>query len=191
MARGFEVGSDFIQGNMLELSEAPSAERNAPSTFGFSVGREVGDAIAFWALQKAGFWRIVRPFLIQHMAGDEIENIGCLLTPHQIRQRLCLLPSEDELYYKERILDEEQLMSAYRWDYLALRIQKSGDGFEAYPSLIDVTTQEPRGIVRIQHGLYRKKQEDIDRVKETGFRVFRLEIILGENWRFKANIEEI
>jgi len=99
---------------MLELSEAPSAGRNAPSAFGFSVGREVEDAIAFWALQKAGFWRIVKPFLIQHMSGDEIENIGYLLTPHQIRQRLCLLPGEEELYYKERILDEKQLMSVYK-----------------------------------------------------------------------------
>ena len=185
------MGSDFIQGNMLELSEAPRAGRNAPSPFGFSVGREVGDAIAFWALQKAGFWRIVKPFLIQHMSGDEIENIGCLLTPHQIRQHLCLLPGEEELYYKERILDEKQLMSVYKWDYLALRIQKSGDRFEAYPSLIDFTTQERRDIIEVQNGLYRKNQEDIDRVKETGFRVFRLEIILSENWRFKANIEEI
>lgn len=185
------MDSDLIQGNMLELSKTPDIGRNTSGTLGLSVGREVGDAIAYWALQKTGFWRIVKPFLIQHMSGDEIKNIGCLLTPHQIHQHLCLLPSEDELYYRERILDEEQLMSAYKWDYLALRIEKGEDRFEAYPSLIDFTTQEPLGIAKVQAGLHRKVREDIERVKETGFRVFRLEIVLGENWHFKANIQEI
>jgi hypothetical protein len=185
------LDSDLIQGNMLELTETPEIGRNASRTLGLSVGREVGDAIAFWVLQKVGFWRIVKPFLIQQMSRDEIQKIGCLLTPHQIHQHLCLLPSEDELYYRERILDEEQLMLAYRWDYLALRIQKGEDRFEAYPSLIDFTTQEPLGIVKVQSGLYRKVWKDVERVKGTGFRVFILEVVLGENWHFKANIQEI
>jgi len=155
------------------------------------LSRELGDVVAFWVLQKAGFWRIVRPFLIQHVSGDEIRNICCLLTPHQIRQRTCLLPGEDELYYKERILNEDQLGAVHRWDYLALRIQKSGDRFEAYPSLIDVVTHEPRGLGGAQRGLYRKNRDDLDNMKESGFRVYTLEIVLCDNWRFEARIEEI
>jgi hypothetical protein len=188
---GSGLVADLIQGNMLELSSTPDVMRNASSVYWLSVGREVGDAIAYWALQKTGFWRIVKPFLIQYMSGDEMKNIGGLLTNHQIHQHRFLLPSEDELYYRERILDEEQLISAYKWDYLALRIEKGENGFEAYPSLIDFTTQEPFGTAKVQGGLYRKEREDLERAKEIGFRVFRLEVVLGENWHFKANIHEI
>src|SRR4030042_3241305 len=111
----------MIRGNMLELSQIPGDGQGIPHTLGIWANKELGDAVAFWVLQKAQFWRIVKPFQIQQMAGDEIENISCLLTPQQIRQRACLIPSNEERYYKDRILTDEQLKAVSRWDYLALK----------------------------------------------------------------------
>ncbi len=184
------MDSELIRGNMLELSQTPGDGQGIPHTLGIWANKELGDAVAFWVLQKAQFWRIVKPFQIQHMAGDEIENISCLLTPQQIRQRACLIPSDEERYYKDRILTDEQLKAVSRWDYLALKIQKSGDRFEAYPCLIDFTTQKPQKEITHQ-GWFKKTGEDIERMKESGFRVFRLEIILSENWSFTANLWEM
>ena len=190
MIWGLGLDSELISGNMLELSQTPSAEQAIPYALGFWANRELGEAVACWVLQKANFWRIIKPFQIQHMSGDEIENIGCLITPQQIRQRSCLLPGEEELYYREKILTNEQLKTVSRWDYLALRIQKSNDRFEAYPCLIDFTTQKHREEI-MRRGWYMKSEEDIERAKESGFRVFKLEVTLNENWSFTASLEEM
>ena len=183
-----------IKGNLCELPEILYVGTASNALRSWAIG-DVGETIAFWALHKAKFWRIVKPFLIQYMAGDEIVNISSFISPNQIRHGSCMLPNEDERYYKEKILTEEQVKLTYRWDFLAVKIEKVGDRFEACPCLIDVKTQRAESGTSFTdseyYKIFKKKCEDCSKEKEIGFKVFCLRIIVGDDWHFEARFKEL
>ncbi len=178
-----------VKGNLCELPEIVYAGTSLDALRSWIIG-DVGESIAFWALHQAGFWRIVKPFHLQYMAGDEIINISSFISPNQIRHGSCLLPNEDELYYKEKILTDEQVNLTHRWNFVALKIQKIGDRFEATPCLIDVKTQRAESATCFNdseyYKIFKKKCEDSAKEKELGFDVYCLRIILGDDWHFEA-----
>ena len=183
-----------IKGNICELPEMVHAETAASTLRSWIIG-DIGENIAFWALHEAKFWRIVKPFQIQYMAGDEIINISSFISPNQVRHGLCMLPNEDERYYAEKILTEEQLKLTYRWDFLALKIQKEGERFEACPCLIDVKIQRSKSATCFNdteyYKIFKKKCDASAKEKENGFKLYCLMIVLEDNWQFEAIFTEL
>lgn len=147
----------------------------------------VGEVIGFWSLHKARFWRIVKPLLLQHKSEDKLVNISSFISPNQLRQGICKFPTEDELYYR-KILTEEQIELTFRWDFLALRIQKEIGKHIVCPCLVEIKTQsgaEPSDGYRLF------KKRDFSREKKIGFRIFCLRVVLRENWEFEVMFEEL
>jgi len=178
-----------IEGNLKELPQAQDrgGRKISSALRSWTIGG-AGEAIALWALCKVRFWRIVKPLLIQHRNNDEIVNISSFISPNQLRQGLCWLPNEDELYYRKKILTDEQIKLTYRWDFLALKIQKEIGKNKVFPCLIEVKTLskvEPSEDYRLF------KKRDFSREKEAGFRIFCLKVMLKENWRFEVMFEEL
>jgi len=184
------MNSTRIKGNLLELPKVPkrAGKHISRALRNWTIG-DIGEVIGFWVLHKAGFWRIVKPFLLQCRNGDKIVNISSFISPNQIRQGICLLPTTDERYYKDKILTEEQMKSTHRWDFLALRIRKRGGKIKAYPCLIDVKTQRSKAETSEDYRLFKKR--DFSREKEIGFKILCLRIILSDDWYFEAKLEEL
>jgi hypothetical protein len=120
---------DKIRGNLRELPQVQDQGRRKISTAlrSWTIGG-VGETIALWTLYKARFWRIVKPLRIQYRNNGKMVDVSSFISPNQLRQGLCLLPNEDERYYRKKILTEEQIKLTYRWDFLALKIhEESGN----------------------------------------------------------------
>lgn len=147
----------------------------------------IGEVVGFWALHRARFWRIVKPLLLQHKREGELENISSFISPNQLRQGICMFPTNDELYYR-KILTEEQIELTRRWDFLALKIQRGIGKQTVCPCLVEVKTQsgaEPSDDYRVF------KKRDFSREKKMGFRIFGMSVVLGEDWGFEAVFEEL
>jgi len=176
------------EGNLKQLPQVKRrGRRNMSNALRLWTIGGVGEVIGFWALHKARFWRIVKPLLLQHKREDELENISSFISPNQLRQGICMLPTEDELYYR-KILTEEQIEFTCRWDFLALRIQRGIGEHAVSPCLVEIKTQsgaEPSDDYRLF------KKRDFSREKKIGFRIFCLRIVLRENWEFEVVFEEL
>ena len=179
-----------INGNLLELPEVSQrAGKNVSSALRpWTIG-SVGEAIGFWVLNKARFWRIVKPLLLQCRIDNEIRNISSFISPNQIRQGLCFLPNQDERYYKDKLLTEDQVKLTYRWDFLALLTRKESGKSRVYPCLIEVKTQRSKARTIEDYRPFNKR--DFSREKKAGFKVFCLRILLGNCWHFEARLEEL
>ena len=176
-----------IKGNLEELPEAPKRRKGKRLTAlrSWTIGG-VGEAIAFWALHKARFWRVVKSLLLQYKNGDGITKVSSFISPNQLRQGLCFLPSYDERYYRRKFLTDEQIKLTFRWDFLALK--KENKERMSSPCLIEVKTQstfEPSEDYRLF------KKRDFSKEKTAGFQIFCLRIVLKENWGFEAIFEKL
>jgi len=190
MPNGVSLISETVKGNLKRLPDMPTKVRkNVAEALRYWVIGDIGEDIAFWVLHKARFWRIVKPLWLQYKE-DKKRNVSALVSPNQLRQGLCFLPSEDEWYYRRRMdLTEEHLKLTRRWDFLALKILKEESRFKAYPCLIEVKTQWSETKDSEGYRLFRRR--DFSNEKRLGFRVFCLRILLGESWDFEANLEEL
>ncbi|MBM3142857.1 MAG: hypothetical protein FJ005_07415 [Chloroflexi bacterium] len=151
---------------------------------------DVGESIGFWVLHKCKFRRIVKPLVLQYREKDRIKTISHFISPNQIRQGICFLPSEDESLYWNKVLTEEQKKYHFiRWDFLALKVQRESRKLIAYPCLIEVKTR--RSGTKISRDYESFKKRDFTREKCLGFRVFCASIILHDDWNFEADIEEL
>ena len=167
------INSIIIKGNLKQLPDVSKrGGKDVSSAFRSWVIGDIGEVIGFWVLHKARFWRIVKPLLLQHRDKGKIKNISSFISPDQIRQGLCYLPSADERYYKSRVLTEKQIKLTQRWDFLALKIQKEGKKTKSYPCLIDVKTQKFEVGSTEDYRLFKKR--DFSKEKKLGFRVFVL-----------------
>ena len=181
----------ITKGNLKSLPKMPKrgGKNTAYAARLWLIG-DVGEAIGFWVLHKCKFWRIVKPLLLQYKEEGRIKNICHFISPNQIRQGLCFLPTEHEIYYNSKILNEEQRGYDFaRWDFLAIKIRKERHKFVAYPCLIDVKTQRAEAKTDRDYESFKKR--DFSREKKLGFRVFCLRVILHDNWRFEAELEEL
>jgi len=165
-----------VKGNLKRLPTVKCGKRDMSNALrSWTIGG-VGEALGFWALHRAKFWRIVKPLMLQGLGNG---NIIAFISPNQLRQGLCWLPSDSERYYR-KALTEEQIKLAFRWDFLANKL--------GHPCLIEVKTQsgiEPSD----DHRLFKKR--DFSREKQAGFQVFCLKVVLMENWEFEAFFEEL
>jgi len=170
-----------ITGNLQELPKLPVSSW---------ITGDVSEAIGLWALYKARFWKIVKPLHLQWRKRHQITNISSFISPNQIRQGLCLIPSHDELYYRDKILTEEQmkLTHRWRWDFLALKAVREGYRWKTYPCLIEVKTQWYGKDATEGYRLFEKR--DFSKEKVSGFKVFCLRVMLGDNWNFEVAFEE-
>ena len=180
-----------IKGNMFQLPRVHYMGENVSNLLQSWVIEDIGEAIGFWALHKSRFWRIVKPLLLKYIVGDEIVTFSSFISPNQIRTGVCLLPNEDEIYYKEMILTEEQVKATHGWDFLALQIEKIDERFEAHPSLIDIKTQRSIPTINKQHKKRPTNHDTFAREKKQDFKVFLLQIIFQDNWHFEVKLEEV
>jgi hypothetical protein len=165
-----------IEGNLKQLPTVKCGRRGMSNALRCWTIGGVGEVIGFWALHKARFWYIVKPIMLQGMGKG---NILTYISPNQLRQGLCWLPSSAERYYR-KILTDEQIKLTFRWDFLANKPKA--------PCLIEIKTQsgtEPSDDYRLF------KKRDFSKEKQEGFRVFCLRVVLRENWEFEVLFEEL
>jgi len=181
----------IVRGNLKSLPKMPERKgRNFAYASRLWLIGDVGEAIGFWVLHKSRFWRIVKPLLLQYKEEERIKNICHFVSPNQIRQGVCRLPTEDELYYNRKIFSEEQREYHFSpWDFIAIKIKKEQRKFVAYPCLIDVKTQRAEAKTNRDYESF--KQRDFLHERKLGFRIFCLKIVLCDNWDFEAELEEL
>lgn len=149
---------------------------------------DVGEAIGFWALHKCKFRRIVKPLLLRYRQG-RIETTSHFISPNQIRQGQCYLPSEDELYYNSVLSEQQKSYSFSTWDFLAILVRREHHKSVGYPCLINVKTQ--RAEARTSRDYESFKKRDFSHEKNLGFKVLCLRVLLRDNWSFEAKLEEL
>ncbi len=96
-----------IIGNVKSPAKYAKPKDRMDPTSLWMVG-DVGESIGFWVLHKYKFRRIVKPLELQYREKNRIKTISHFISPNQIRQGICFLPSEKESYYWSKILTEEQ-----------------------------------------------------------------------------------
>lgn len=179
----------IITGNLKSLAmDTDRKERRFAYAARLWLIGDVGEAIGFWVLHKCKFRRIVKPLLLRYRQG-RMKTTSHFISPNQIRQGQCYLPSEDELVYNNVFSEEQKKYSFSAWDFLAIKVQKERSKLVSYPCLIDVKTR--RGEAKTSRDYESFKKRDFSREKKLGFRVFCLRVILHDNWRFEAELEEL
>jgi hypothetical protein len=181
----------IIKGNVKSLPNMPERKgRNFKNAARLWLIGDIGEAIAFWVLHKSRFWRIIKPLSLQHKEEDRIKSVCHFVSPNQVRQGLCFLPTDDELYYYSKIFSGEQRGYDFaRWDFLAIKIRKESHNFVAYPCLIDVKTQRAEAKTNRDYESFKKR--DFSREKELRFKIFCLKVVLRNDWDFEAELEEL
>jgi hypothetical protein len=178
-----------IIGNVKSPAKYAKPKDQMDPTSLWMVG-DVGESIGFWVLHKYKFRRIVKPLELQYREGDRIKTVSHFISPNQIRQGICFLPSEKESYYWSKVLTEEQKEYHFiRWDFLAIKVERESRKFIAHPCLIEVKTR--RSETKTSRDYESFKKRDFTREKGLGFRVFCVSVILCDDWNFEADIEEL
>lgn len=182
--------NSIVRGNLKSLPKMPERKgKNFAYAARLWVIGDVGEAVALWALREYKFRRIIKPLLLQYKEKDKIRSICHFISPNQIRQGVCFLPSMDEKVYNCRVFNEEQQKYNFtRWDFLALKTQRENNKFITHPCLIEVKTHRAEAKSRDYETF---KNKDFSKESSMGFRIFCLKIVLRDNWDFEAELEEL
>lgn len=181
--------ASIIKGNLRLPPRGRQAKRRLAKPTHLWLLGDIGEAIAIQVLHQWRFWRIVKPLLFQHKEEDGVVNHCHFISPGQIRQGICFMPTMQDLYYRKILSVEQNTYHFYHWDFVATKIHKENHKFVAYPCLIEVKTQRREAVRSYDYESFMKK--DFSAEKERGFKIFCLRILLHDNWDYEAELNEL